>query len=243
MADAADVWGTQILSNSYLGAFATAPTTDNNGVTLGSAHTGYVYFNSTSSDAWIWTGATWALISTTVAAENINAADAGEYFTGTTVEAITQELGADIATNLKAVQVIEAAPYTTYGTAGITIPLDNTIPQATEGNFFIAVSITPKAITNRLKLTASIDVCYNSGGATLALFESTAADAIAAAYVPTGTNPAFLVHELAAGVISPLTFNLRFGAGAGNIFVNGDNTIAHYGGISAIRLRVEEFVA
>ncbi len=79
----------------YLGAKAAAPSTLNDGITtLGAAHEGIEYWNSTTKDRWTWDGASWGLTSSSVAtsANLVSIADAGGYYTGTDVEVALQEL-------------------------------------------------------------------------------------------------------------------------------------------------------
>lgn len=79
----------------YLGKYTTAPTTDKAGTTLGVAHTGYIYFNSTSNDMWVWNGTAWGLIGTTQnSAASVTVADGGGYFVGGNAETVLQEVGA-----------------------------------------------------------------------------------------------------------------------------------------------------
>jgi len=102
MADPVNVWGPLLSYPYYLGSAAIAPTVDALGVTLDGTHTGYIYWNSTTSDPWIWTGAVWQLLSSSVAtsANVVSIADIGTYFTGTDVEAALQELGHLVATGV-----------------------------------------------------------------------------------------------------------------------------------------------
>ena len=43
----------------YLGSKSSAPTTDNDGVTLDATYTGTLYFNSTTDDLYVWDGSVW----------------------------------------------------------------------------------------------------------------------------------------------------------------------------------------
>ena len=58
------------------------------------------------------------------------------------------------------------------------IPLDNTIPQNTEGDEYLSVTITPKSSTNRLVIKSQIIVSNSSAAAknlTSALFQDSTA--------------------------------------------------------------------
>lgn len=83
----------------YLGASATAPTTDKLGVTLDASHTGVIYFNTVSNDMWVWNGTAWGLIGTTQnSAASVTIADIGGNYAATNVETALAEL-ASTATN------------------------------------------------------------------------------------------------------------------------------------------------
>lgn len=101
MANDLDMAGFSILNASdfssddlYLGRYVTAPTVDKTGATLDVTNTGYIYFNTTSNDMWVWNGTAWGLIGTTQnSAASVTIADAGDYYAALNVEAALQELG------------------------------------------------------------------------------------------------------------------------------------------------------
>lgn len=94
MGDAANVWTPSFAGPWYLGAFTTAPTTDNLGVTLSASHKGYIYYNTTSEDSWIYTGSAWILLSSSAASNAVDVAisDAGGNYSAVNVEAALAEL-------------------------------------------------------------------------------------------------------------------------------------------------------
>ena len=96
VAQAAAELALDTFDDRYLGSFASAPTTDNDGVILDASDEGIEYWNSTTKDRWTWDGAVWGLTSSSVAtsANNVSVADAGGFFTGVNVEAVLQEIGA-----------------------------------------------------------------------------------------------------------------------------------------------------
>lgn len=80
----------------YLGAFATNPTTDNDGDPL---QAGMFYLNTTVGELRFYDGASWLPYSPGTAATTADAvtiADAGGYYVGPHVEAALQEAGADL---------------------------------------------------------------------------------------------------------------------------------------------------
>lgn len=148
------------------------------------------------------------------------------------------------------VQVVEATPVTSVVTCNAAIPIDNSIPQNTEGVQVITVSITPTNASNRLRIEFNADNAgvSASGYAVSALFQDSTANAlsVASTYNGVGANAdaAYcprLTYEMAAGGTSATTFKIRVGQSSGVMYVNGDNAGSSlWGGISAARLRVTE---
>lgn len=144
------------------------------------------------------------------------------------------------------VQAIEATPYTTWTSITTTIPIDDTIPQNTEGDQFVTATITPTSATNRLRIDAICEM-VNAGSnldCSMALFQDSTANALAAATKQLGGSGVYsqiiIAHEMAAGTTSATTFKIRIGPGSGTIYVNGNASNRIFGGVSAIRLRVVE---
>lgn len=146
------------------------------------------------------------------------------------------------------VQEIEATPILTVVTCSTVIPVDNTIPQNTEGDEVITATITPTNASNRLVIEFIAGSVGASASlvATAALFQDSTADALA---VGTGfaqtalstLGSIHLIHEMVAGTTSATTFKVRLGPSGSTAFVNGDNAGTRvFGGISAARLRVRE---
>lgn len=85
-----------LFDDRYLGSFASAPTTLNDGTTpLGATHEGAEYWSSTANSRWTWTGTAWTLTSGSVAtsANLVSISDAGSFYAGADVEAALQEIG------------------------------------------------------------------------------------------------------------------------------------------------------
>jgi len=152
------------------------------------------------------------------------------------------------------VQQVQAS-YTTRSTIaaatpGGTIPMDDTVPQNNEGTEILTASITPKATTNRLEITAIIPIAIENASAfaAVALFQDSTAGALAAIAESCGTNASLRVltlhHTMAAGTTSATTFKLRVGVTANNVFINGDTAGNRlFGGVSAVRLFIKEITA
>jgi hypothetical protein len=129
------------------------------------------------------------------------------------------------------------------------MPYDNTIPQNTEGNEVLSVTITPASSANILVITAHIFGSNNTSGATStsALFQDSTANALAAVG---GTAPAIaasttmsLRHIVAAGTTSSTTFKVRAGSSSGIFTFNGRTSAAWYGGVAVSSIMIEEYAA
>lgn len=135
--------------------------------------------------------------------------------------------------------------YTTNATLSASIPVDNTIPQNTEGTQIITTSFTPTSATNKLRIrfrgTASTNV--SAADSVVALFQ----DAIAGALVATRTNhanndneyPICFEYEMTSGTTSAITFNVRAGSTATMRF-NGTTSARVFGGVANATLVIEE---
>jgi hypothetical protein len=106
------------------------------------------------------------------------------------------------------------------------MPLDDTIPQKTEGDEYMTLAITPKSASNLLliivnavwTLSAAYHVC-------IALFQDDIANALAANSEYAGasyTHNTTLVHYMTAGTINATTFKVRIGTNStGTLSFNG----------------------
>lgn len=143
--------------------------------------------------------------------------------------------------------------YTTYATITASIPLDDTIPQNTEGTQILSASITPKAVTNRVRarvvVRGLIQDSANRQGA-VCLFRGAGADAIAATSAnlyAAGAQIAqtmVLEYEDSPASTSTQTYNVRVGpSGGGTLYVNGNSSSRIYGGAMRATLVLEEITA
>ena len=151
----------------------------------------------------------------------------------------------------KIVQVVHVTDGA-LATGTATIPLDDTIPQITEGTEFMTLAITPTDASNIL----FIDVVTMFGSATAnvmyvnALFVGSTAGALATAQAgmdSAGNRPQVTTafkHRMVAGATTALTFRLRAGChGAGTIAFNAYNGAAHFGGTYASSMTITEVSA
>lgn len=138
--------------------------------------------------------------------------------------------------------------YTDFGAfdSGTTvIPVDNTIPQNTEGVEFMTQVVTPTDAANLLVIEVVCILSHSTASENMiaALFQDSTANALAVAstFQPTANGPTTVTfrHEMVAGTINATTFKVRGGCGnAGTVQFNGSGS-ALYGGtfVSSIRIR------
>lgn len=155
------------------------------------------------------------------------------------------------------VQRVEATPYTANAAIITAIPMDDTIPQNTEGYEILTVSITPTAAANRLVIEVFLPSVYRHESTTsevaLALFKSGSASAIAASnnyflVAPTADDAGLingmnLRHEMSATDTNSQTFTVRIGPNAGSVYLNGIGATRRFGGVQAARMAITEHSA
>jgi len=147
--------------------------------------------------------------------------------------------------------VVQEVFYETGAIAtGTTImPNDDTIPQNTEGNQYMQLSITPTDANNYL----DIYVVWNGSNSSVnqrgqvALFEGNKTNAIASAFtpydgnIPQGTGCTAFSHRVLAGSTIGKTFKVRAGyPNAGTTTFNGFNGTRVAGGVMASSIRIRE---
>lgn len=133
-------------------------------------------------------------------------------------------------------------------TGSTVLPIDDTIPQNTEGDEYLTLAITPTATTNTLRIEVVVSAGRtNAGALTVALFQDTTADALAAMQAwqaqGGGNNILTLVHSMTAGTTSATTFKVRIGPHtAGTVTFNGSGGIRQFGGVMASRITITEII-
>jgi hypothetical protein len=133
-------------------------------------------------------------------------------------------------------------------TGTTTIPLDDTIPQNTEGTEFMTLAITPTSSTNKLKIeVVFFGVCSASAWTTVALFQDTTANALAAfsnyQQIGGGGNSSVFTHFMTAGTTSSTTFKVRAGGQtASTVTFNGTASARLMGGVFASSITITECV-
>lgn len=136
----------------------------------------------------------------------------------------------------------------TLATGTTIIPQDNTIPQNTEGDQYMTLTITPKSATNVLVITSIVSVSSSIAAWLIsALFQDSAANALAvdAIYQATALGGVCntVTHTMVAGTTSPTTFKIRSGAnGAGTTYFNG-SLVQQYGATTKSSMIITEYKA
>ena len=153
------------------------------------------------------------------------------------------------ATAGKVVQIVNTQTGA-VATGTTTVPLDDSIPQKTEGNEFMTLAITPTSATNKLKIEV-VAILQHSADAVVGvlLFQDSTANALASDLVwslGTGTRniSVSFTHYMAAGTTSATTFKVRAGGdNAGTMTFNGRGTGRIYGGTLASSITITEYTA
>jgi hypothetical protein len=140
------------------------------------------------------------------------------------------------------------AEYTTNADLTVAIPLDDTIPQVTEGTQILSVTTTPKSTTNRLRIrfegwggsnTAAVNMiaAIFVGGGANAVRATVSSTAGAAFFAPIVAE-----YEFVPGVTTSQTITVRVGSAA-TFRLNGLTSGRFLGGSAAATLIVEEIKA
>lgn len=131
-----------------------------------------------------------------------------------------------------------------------TIPLDDTIPQSTEGNEYMTLAVTPTSATNKLRIDVKFFCTVNAASwAIVALFKDSDVNALAVGEnyqtVGAGGNSVTFTHYMTAGATIAITFKVRAGrdGSAGTTLTfNGASGTRHFGGTLASSITITEIV-
>lgn len=152
-----------------------------------------------------------------------------------------------ITREIAQIQYLETGTFASGSTA---IPVDDTIPQITEGDQYMSVAITPTNASSTIEIEVVFFGSENSNTSdqmTVALFKDSGANAIAAGSEPqTHTNgmPGQVVfrHRRSAGSTSAQTYTVRAGLNnAAQLNFNGGFGGAKLGGVFASSLKITEY--
>lgn len=162
------------------------------------------------------------------------------------VSTVTQLFAQDAAgleTNLMQVPSTGYNEYLTNTDLTTALPIDDTIPQSTEGTQILSVAVTPKRSTSRIRVMVNTSGSVNGQLWGAALFNG-AAGAVKAqsAFSSTGNicQDCNFVYEYAPGSAAAVTWTVRVGPAAGTLRMNGPTTGRFFGGVAACTLSVQE---
>jgi hypothetical protein len=148
-------------------------------------------------------------------------------------------------TSGKVLQQVGSSSSAVVGTT-ITTPLDDTVPQNTEGGEFLTVTITPANTTNVLLIEISAFFSHTSGGHVIgAVFQDANAAALAAVSNnhPSNNDHIFVMrHRMQAGTTSATTLKFRAGCNnSGTLRMNADSSgNRRFGGVASSIMTVTE---
>lgn len=133
-------------------------------------------------------------------------------------------------------------------TGSTIMPVDDTIPQNTEGDEYLTHTITPTSATNKLRIDVVLSVESSASvESACALFQDSTAGALAGIIKYLGINESnefCFTHFMDAGTTSATTFKVRAGPGStGTLTINGEATNRRLGGVMASSLTVTEIKA
>jgi hypothetical protein len=134
----------------------------------------------------------------------------------------------------------------TLATGTALIPVDDSIPQSTEGDQYMTLAITPTSATNKLCITVTAIASSTATGdfITAALFQDSVANALAAAFErndTAGGKTITFTHYMTAGTTSSTTFKVRVGSNAsGTTTFNGNGGARRMGGVAASSITIQE---
>jgi len=160
-----------------------------------------------------------------------------------------QLFGAGVPLPGQTVQVQRTQTGAFPGVGSSTIPLDDTIPQNTEGDQYMTQAITPNSAANVLSISHVGNYAYSVAVSPFitALFQDSVANALAAVSGSVGgANWAITVplrHVMLAATTISTTMKIRAGgASAGTTTFNGAAGVRQLGGALASILAIEELV-
>lgn len=179
-----------------------------------------------AGDMIYYDGAKWTRIAWAALLALLNAQITFPYLTGQVIQEVYSQSGSLVACNT-------------------VIPLDDTIPQNTEGDQVLNVTITPSSATNILKVEVVVFIGANADiSCCMALFKDADVNALMASAgynVSSGEEVMTIVYHMVAGGVAPIEFKVRAGsAGSGNLTFNGRAGSRKFGGVAGSSITVSE---
>jgi len=153
-----------------------------------------------------------------------------------------------LANRGKAVAQVVTSASGAVATGTTVLPVDDTIPQITEGDQYLSLAITPQSATSLLEIDVE---CHLSSSIVTnicaALFQDATANALSATYhyeaAAGGIFPLVIKYIMTSGTTSATTFRVRGGGGgAGTTTFNGSGGGRLFGGVLASRITIKEYL-
>lgn len=141
---------------------------------------------------------------------------------------------------------IQTSIITSTSTITSVIPVDNSIPQSSEGDEVATITYTPLSASNNLDLEFEVMVSVSAvARVTAALFVNSDTNAVKAiGVVGAGggfSNVVRLRYIVPAGSTTSRTYKIRMGPNSDSAYFNKGNSIDTYGGTSSAILSVKEY--
>lgn len=133
---------------------------------------------------------------------------------------------------------------TSTDSTSTAIPIDDTIPQNTEGKEFITATITPLSASNSVLVTVRMNIGATAYGS-IAVFRDSVANALDATTIRMSTTSEVETVHLSfldsPATTSAVTYRVRFGPNTGTAYVN-QNAIPgrYFGGVSKSGIILQE---
>ena len=152
----------------------------------------------------------------------------------------------------RAGNILQVVSYQTgaVATGTTTIPLDDTIPQNTEGNEYMTLAITPTSSSSKLLISVSAFLSHSTGSSWIngAIFQDANSNALATfsnfQFTATGANCLAFNYYMTASTTSSTTFKFRAGGQqAGTTTFNGAGAGRFFGGSAASSITIMEIAA
>lgn len=136
----------------------------------------------------------------------------------------------------------------TLATGSTNFPIDNTIPQNTEGDQYMSLSITPANAANILVIEVIAFVSNNNTGYVAgSLFRDSTANAVATSLYlgssASGLSPLTIRYPVVAGSTAATTFKFRAGSNnGGGVTFNGLANAGYFNGTFASSMMITEYL-
>jgi len=125
------------------------------------------------------------------------------------------------------------------------LPLDNTIPQITEGDQYMSLNFQPIKVGNILEHTIIFNGASGDGQVTLGYFDSSSTSAIAASSDTRGAsqyNTIVISFKQIVTSLDSKTFSVRAGPNSATaVTFNGASGVGYFGGTIASSIMIKEY--